>query len=290
MPSSLDTPVTGGTPNPLGSLVAAAQPLPEDAEWEAFGVEHDPEACLGAWVWQKCSVDGDEGVDEEPVHKPLNDGVDALRFLPFLAEANAASCDGLPGDLDVLEARARRVLSWNYSQQIARAFSSSAPDGFPNVNPNLTNGQDVTPGAGPSSLCNTIAGLLEEAVECGLNGDLWIHAPAWTLPAFLEHHQIVQVGNVWKLGPHTVILDQGFANEGPPGGDVPADGQAWIYVTSPVQVSTGPVHILRDGRAPLPASLHGLEPRLNRANVIAAQLAIYRFDACCIKGALAAVC
>ena len=281
MPSALTSPVSGGSPNPVGSLTASAKPLDESADWQAFGVEHVPEACQGAWVWQKCSeVDG-----ETVAAKPLNDGVDAVRFQPFLVEANAAACPGgIQRDSGVLAERASRILKWNASRQIGLAFSSATPDGYPNVNPNLTDSAvDATPGGGPANLVNTISGLLEDAIACGLNGDLFIHAPHWTLPHWLTRQLVEQVGSTFKLGGHTVVLDQGYANEPPNGGPNAGVGEAWIYVTSPVEYATGSVVQLAD-------ITDGYELRLNRANKMAAQLAIYRFDPCCVRAARARVC
>lgn len=282
MPSRLDIGVTGGVPNLLGSFTAAARPLPDNADWQAFGVSHTPEHCGLGWAWQNCT----EG------NKPLTPAEESFTFLPFLAEYNAQSCEGIPGDWNTLEARARRGLTARLSNIIASVLSSSTPDGQPNQSPNLPDSAvDITPAA-PAGLANTIAGLLQEAFACGATGEEWIWAPAWTLPHFLEANLLTQVGNVWKLGPHTVIFDQGFTNEGPTGvgadpDDPPsppaATGQAYIYVSGPFEYATGAVQILS-------APIEGGNPRLNRANVIAAQLAIYRFDPCCVFAARAAVC
>jgi len=287
MASRLNVAVTGGAPNLLGSFTAAARSLPGDADWTAFGVSHTPENCGHPWLWQKCST-----TEVEP--KPLNEGVEDVTFQPFLVEYNAASCPGgIPGDWDQLSERARRGLALRLSKGIAEAFSSSTIHGDPNDSPNLpSTAIDITPVGGPSSLINTIAGLLEEAEACGLNGEIYIHAPGWTLPHWLNHNLIERVGNAWKMGPHTVILDQGYSNEGPTGEgsdpDVPPSpvataGQAYIYVTGPFEYATGPLEVFED-------TTRGVDLRLNKANVIAGQLAIYRFDPCCVFAALAQVC
>lgn len=279
MASRLNTAVTGGSPNLLGSLTAAARPLPEDADWTAFGVSYTPENCGKAWVWQECT----EATDDDP--KPLNTGVDAVTFKPFLIEFNAASCDGgIAGDWDQLSARAKRGLDTRTSRGIALALSSSAPDGVANDSPNLPgSATDVTPGSGPASIVNTITGLLQDSVDCGANGELFIHAPHWTLPHILKEFLVTQIGSVFKVGPHTLVLDQGYTNEEPTGADPAGDGEAWIYVTGPVEFAKTPVQ-------PLDDTSHGFQTRLNSANVIAAQLAIYRFDPCCVFAAKAKVC
>lgn len=284
MPSALDSPVTGGNPNPVGSLTASARPLPEDADWQAHGVSHDPEACQRAWVWQRCSDVVPDGDPEEGdvVSKPLNGGIEPVTFLPFLIEANAA-CEGISRNRGVLDDRAKRTLQLNASQQIGRAFSSALPDGYANVNPNLTNSATDITGAGPSSLVNTLQSLLREAVECGLSGDLFIHAPHWTLPRFLEDTQIVQVGQTFKLGGHTVVLDQGYTNEGPDEAPAAAADEAWLYISGPVEYATGPIQSLAD-------MTEHVRLQLNTANAMAAQLGIYRFDPCCVKAARARIC
>src|SRR3990172_871737 len=271
---SLDVAVAGGAPNLLGSLTAAARLLPENADWEAFGVSYVPENCGFPWVWQACTVG----------EKPLNPGVDAVEFKPFLVEYNAQSCAGIPGDWQQYADRAKRGLAVRAGNAIDFALSSSAPDGQPNDSPSLpTTATDVTPGGGPASILNTVSGLIQEAYACGATGELFIHAPAWTLPHWLASTLLTQVGLVFKLGPHTVVLDQGYANEEPTGGVPAGTGEAWIYVSGPVEYQTGSIQILED-------TTKGVSPRLNRANVIAAQLAIYRFDPCCIYAALAKVC
>lgn len=276
MPSALDNPVTGGAPNLLGSLTAAARRLPEDADWMAYGVSHVPENCGSEWVWQACTV-GD---------KPLNEGVAAVTFHPFLIEFNAASCEGgIPSrELSQLEKRATRGLALRLTRGIAHAISSSEPDGSPNESPNLPElAIDATPGGGPGNLACSIAGLLEDAEACGLTGEAFIHAPGWMLPHFLAAQLITQVGNVYKMGPHTVVLDQGYSNEAPTGGAAAAPGQAWIYVTGPIEYATGPVRPLGD-------TTGYLQTRLNAANAIAAANAIYRFDPCCVYAALVQAC
>jgi hypothetical protein len=275
--TKVDTGVTGGTPNLLGSFTAAARPLPENTDWQAFGTSHVPENCGDAWVWQPCA-------SEVVAEKPLNPGVDAVAFKPFMVEFNAASCDGIPADHADLEARARRGLAVRVGHAIDRALSSSLPDGSPNESPNLPeSADDETPVAGPGGIICTIGGLIQEAYDCGATGELFIHVPAWTLAAFLKLNALTQVGTVYKFGPHTVIFDAGYSNEGPTGSPAAGPGEAWMYVTGPFEYATGPIKILDD-------TTGGVSPRLNRANIIAAQLAIYRFDPCCVKAARITVC
>lgn len=277
MPSRIDTGVTGGAPNLLGSFTAAARPFDQNVDWEAFGTAHTPENCGIPWVWQECTT-------TEDGEKPLNPGHDAVEFRPFLVEYNAQSCGGIPGDWDQLADRAKRGLAVRVSNAIDRALSSAAPDGQPNQNPNLPDlAVDITPGTGPAGIIATIEGLLQDAFECGLTGEAWIHLPAWTIPLLLFNQLIVQVGNTYKLGPHTVIVDQGYANEPPTGSPVAVAGQFWVYITGPFEYATGPVTMLDD-------TTKGVTIRENRANVIAAQLAIYRFDPCCVFAALSEVC
>lgn len=391
----LDIGVTGGQPNLPGSLTAAARPLPENANWEAFGVDFTPENCGTAWPWQACTtvgvipavpcidevqqieisgatggtftltiggqttsslaygasdatvqaaidalfdpgdvvvggsndpdvysltyggnfactdmplaviddtqltgpgavsaqvtviIEGQASSPEVVIDKPENAGVDSVEFHPFLAEYNARSCGGIAGDWAALADRAKRGLAVRTGRVIAEVLSSSAPDGNANESPSLpTVATDVTPtllDGGPAGLVNTVAGLLQEALACGANGELFIHAPHWTLPFWLNDTLITQVGNVFKLGPHTVVLDQGYTNESPVGSPDAAVGEANIYVTGPIEYTTGTAQLLDD-------TTRGVSTRLNQANAIVAQLAIYRFDPCCVFAARAKVC
>ena len=385
----IDVGVTGGQPNLLGSLTAAARPLPENADWHAFGTSHDPENCGKAWPWQACNtagpapdvqlaslcncdvyiyapnggflttppnpVDGitiytpgpsgvppfviiddntilidfdcgggwggvvisgivignnagpidgtfdnpfpvnvtisDADCEDVPVapfqlatSKPLNPGVDDVRFKPFLAEYNAASCPGgVAVDWDQLEGRARRGLPVRTSNVLAQALSSSTINGDPNDSPNLPTVANVI--AGTAGLVNVVAGLLEEAIDCGLTGEAFIHAPHWTLSHWLTQFagSIQQVGSAYKIGPHTLVLDQGTTGEAPIGEAAAAVGQAWIYISGPIEYATGSTQVLTD-------TTRGVTVRENTANVMVAQLAIYRFDPCCVFAALAEVC
>lgn len=279
MTSRIDIGVTGGQPNLLGSLTAAARPLPDNIDWQAFGVDFTPENCGFAWPWQQCTV----ATDEDP--KPLNEGATPVTFKPFLAEYNAASCPGgIANNWAELADRAKRGLSVRTSRVLAQALSSSSPDGSANESPNLpTLATDITPLLGPGELVCTLAGLLQDSVACGLNGEVFIHAPHWTLPTFLSDTLITQIGNVYKLGPHTVVFDQGYSNEAPTASPAAIAGQAWIYVTGPIEYAASSVQVLDD-------TTRGVTVRENRANVIAAQQAIYRFDPCCVYAALVQVC
>lgn len=235
-------------------------------------------SCLTTTSIQGAAITADSGTD-----KPLNPGADAVEFKPFLVEYNAQDCGGIPGDWEQLSDRAKRGLAVRAGNAIDLALSSSAPDGSPNDSPSLpTTATDIT-GAAPASIVNTISGLIQEAYACGATGELFIHLPAWALPHLLNLELVTQLGNVFKLGPHTVVVDQGFANEAPTGSPAAGVGEAWIYVSGPIEYATGSIQILDD-------TTRGVSPRLNRANVIAAQLAIYRFDPCCIYAALAEVC
>lgn len=217
--------------------------------------------------------------------KPLNAGSDPYTFAPFLVEYNSQACDAgsIPNNWDELEARAKRGLQVRAGTIIAEVLSSSEVHGDPNDSPNLPTAATVVNPDAVGLQC-ALAKLIEAAYAAGATGELFFHAPAWALPAFLSETQIVQVGNVWKLGPHTVVLDAGFSNEAPTAGGEDAEpGQAWIYVSGPVEVATGQVQVAPD-------TARGVSQRLNQANVIAAELAIYRFDPCAVNAALVDIC
>lgn len=386
MPRTVDTGVSGGAPNLLGSLTASARVLDANVEWQAYGTSHVPENCGFAFPWQRCAeaavTAGTPGVNEVqgvtiiaasggtftltfdgfttapiaydasvaavqaalnalpnvepgdlvvsgvpgawvitaggqyaftnipqitidptglvegegfdaftettteglPPGKSFNDGVAAVEFTPFLVEYNAQSCDGIPGDWEALSDRARRGLAVRVSSAIAKALSSSILDELPNENYNLpTLATDITPGGVAEPVACAIRRLIQEAYGCGATGELFIHVPAFLVPVLLQTTLITQVGNVWKLGPHTVVADQGYTNENPVGSVAPVDGEAYIYVSGPIEYATGQAQILED-------TTGGVSPRLNRANVIAAQMVIYRFDPCCVYAALAEAC
>lgn len=287
MASGLDTAVTGGAPNLPGSLAAAARPLPENADWQAYGVEHVLENCAQAWVHQQCS-DPETGL-------PLNDGAPKAHFHPFLAEFNVASCTGgFPQTYEQMSAVAKRGMTNRLTVALETAISASAPDGSANESPNLPDSAvDVTGDDPATSIACAVGALLAAARSCGANGEAFIHAPDWLLPHFLAEHLLTQVGNVFKLGPHTVVFGQGYVNEGPTGvatdpdtptaSPGPTGGQAYLYLSGPVEFAAGAVQVLDD-------TTRGRDVLQNAANVMAVQLAVYRFDPCCVQAILVEPC
>src|SRR3990172_2145394 len=79
----IDVGVTGGSPNLLGILTAAARPLPENADWHAFGTSHIVENCGLPWVWQKCTVADNVNEVQALLIENADGGTFTLTFDPF---------------------------------------------------------------------------------------------------------------------------------------------------------------------------------------------------------------
>lgn len=260
-----------------GSLVKSALRLPSDVEWtDRSGVEYLPEACGTAQRFLYC----DDG------HPDKVDAVvaDALQFRPFVIYY-PDGCGTLAIRPEEWEQRAIRGLSSSESSALALELNSS----YQGVNPDLLNtAVDISPVI-PNQIPQTILGLIHSMVDCGYSGDITFHAPAWTLPIFLEDTQVILVNGVYKLGHHTVIFDAGYTNQNPTiideGNAVASDGTAWIYATTPVEYAFA--EVLAYG---VDESKKGNSARQNATYVVAERAAIVRFDTCCVFAALASVC
>lgn len=246
-----------------GGFLRAARLLPDGTDWTG-GVTFTP-SCGGAAIWS-CSYGAE---------KPNITGkADPVEFDPFLVYAGT-QCSGAP-DFDDLRQLSQIKLRRGMSGSLARELQSSDPlVGNPDL---VTTGIDITPGGvAVPSIKNAIAGLLTTSGECG-GGEITLHAPIVAMAALLTFGLVEFTDGRYRLGGHTIILDN-YDNIGPVGSPVAADNEVWIWATGPVEYRLGEN-----------IDIAHFTGRTNEGIVLAEQLAILRFDPCCVFAVRAEIC
>ena len=247
-----------------GGFTRSARLLPDGIDWSG-GITFTP-SCGGADVWG-CSY----GVDKTNI----TDKADPVEFDPFMLYAGKR-CSGSP-DVEELSILAKSNLVIGSSSRMARELQSSdALIGNPDL---ITTATDITPVTAPC-IDNAIAGLISAAGACG-GMELTFHAPFVALAPLMDKSLVVFEDGKYRLGGHTIIVDDYDAHLEPTSyiGTAATDTQAFIYATGPVEYKLGQeidvVHYTH---------------RTNESVVLAEQMAIIRFDTCCVYSILAELC
>lgn len=245
-----------------GGFLKAARSLPAGADWTG-GITFTP-SCGTTDVWSCVYGDEKQNIDAK---------ADPVEFDPFLIYAGT-TCSGAP-DVENLTELTRIKLARGTSRALARELhSSNALVGNPDL---VSSATDLTPGGTAVALKNAIAGLLSASGDCG-GGALTIHAPLVALPALMELTLASFDGETYSIGGHTLIVDD-YPNEPPTGGPAATSDEAWLYVTGPVEYRLGER-----------IDVAHYTGRTNESIVLAEQLAIVRFDPCCVFAILADIC
>jgi hypothetical protein len=246
-----------------GGFLRSARLLPEGTDWTG-GITFTP-SCGGSAIWS-CAY-GEEKSN-------ISDKESPVEFDPFLVYAGT-TCSGAP-DFDDLRQLSQIKLLRGMSGSLARELQSS------NVlvgNPDLvTTAIDITPSGGPTAVTNAIAGLMSAAQDCGGGGELTFHIPLVALAGLMRHTLVEFIDGRYRIGGHTVIVDA-YDNIGPTGSTLPSENEAWLYVTGPVEYRLGEN-----------IDVAHFTGRTNEGIVLAEQLAILRFDPCCVHAILAEIC
>lgn len=244
-----------------GGFLRAARLLPEGTDWTG-GITFTP-SCGGADTW---------GCSYGEAKTNITEKADPVEFDPFLVYAGK-TCSGAP-DFDELRELSQINLRRGMSGSLARELQQSDPKvGNPDL---VTTAIDITPATTPS-IRNAIAGLLTTSGDCG-GGEITIHAPIVVLSALMTFDLVEFVDGRYRLGGHTVIVDN-YENVGPTGSPAPADNEVYLYATGPVEYRLGEN-----------IDISHFTGRTNEGIVLAEQLAIMRFDPCCVYAIRAEIC
>ena len=244
-----------------GGLLRSTRLLPEGVGDWTGGIVFTSN-CGGANTWG-CTYS-----DE----KTILDKGDPVEFDPFFVYGSAR-CSGAP-DVPELTLISQIRLRRGMSGALANELYRSNPDV---ANPDLeTTAVDITPGASPC-IDKAIAGLLSTAADCG-GGDIVIHAPLVALASLMSLNLVDFSDGRYRIGGHTIVVDS-YPNEPPTGGAAAGANQAWLYSTGPVEYRLGET-----------VDVQQFTGRTNESIVLAEQLAILRFDPCCVYAILADIC
>lgn len=244
-----------------GGFLRSAGLLPASADWTG-GITFTP-SCGGSDVWS-CSY----GVDKQNI----TDKGDPVEFDPFIVYAGKR-CSGAPNTAELKEL-ATISLKRGISGSLARELhSSDAAIGNPDL---VSNAVDISLPAAPC-VQNAIAGLMSAAGECG-GGPLTFHVPFVALASLMTMNLVEFSEGRYRLGGHTIIVDD-YPNEPPTGGAAAGANEVWLYATGPVEYRLGES-----------TDVAHFTERLNESIVLAEQLAIVRFDPCCVFAILAEIC
>lgn len=258
---------------PRGGLLDRAERIPlAMTEWR-YGVTAVPACGAPVQPWS-CEF----GQTPTPGQLKTFDSVgDAYTFKPFLPNA-PQKCEGIVTELVREQALSRyeRGLSAYFARELVEAPSLVGNESFVSV------GTDITPATGPSSLVNTLYGLLEYLTGCGLYNGM-IHMPIEALPRALSENLLEYLDGAYWLGGYQVVFDA-YPNVGPAvltNGTSPAPAaNRWLW-------ASGPVEVAYDESAEV---MEWHDNQTNTHYAIAESLGILRFDPCCVAGAEAVVC
>lgn len=275
---------------PATSLLTAASRLPQGTDWSS-GIEFRQTHCFTAGRWAQCP-----GVDDL---KDTPSGAGIADFFPFTAYV-PAQCDWLlkgiaDGEFDPeVQAQMDAATAWELSRELwtgeTNAGSGDASPSlqapFPGATDQFDPGHVLNGGLVASGTIDAIGQLLEAYTAATKVGAPVLHIPQRLMPLLLQNNTVRLNGAVLVIdGLATVSPGPGYPTEGAygpktaahPDGAVAADGQMWMYVTSPVEYEVAPIKL-----EPEQANARWFDRRTNQYYVNAERKMIYRFDPCTV--------
>lgn len=253
---------------PAASILTVARRLPAGTEWRS-GISFLPNGCSPAYSYPTCEVVGPITELNPWPEKETFEDVSRSDFNPWTMYV-PDGCLQRPYYSEDYGARAKEALM-AYS---AGALSAELELGTNSGNPSLVTAcTDISP-ASPIDLRAGIARLLQERVANGFTTDHVIHMPLWLLPTAEFMNLVVRSGALLSTAGGNALVSPGpgYTGVGPTGADPLTDGEAYIYVTGPVEYEmTDPFLNLDEDEQ---------QGRVNQAETWAERFAIYRFAEC----------
>ena len=270
---------------PEVSIVTSSRRIPDmNSDGWAYGISHREDFCRTVGSWQRC-VEEAEGSYPERTPEALGDD-DFPVFQPW-SIYSSFTCTSLA---DWAEARKSAVetLKAKTPYRVARELWTGEQSGSPSLQSTGTDISDVD--AQPAQV--VLSELGANFDECSGGAQPTFHVPSRLIYQLIEATVIVRSGD--RLLTPTggiVIPGPGYPNtpgawgpDGSPGSAESAEGEAWMYVTGPVELAFSETWEQGSGEPPV-----GTFARLNRSELFVEREAIYRFPTCCVFGALAAL-
>jgi hypothetical protein len=270
---------------PEVSIVTSSRGIPDmNSDGWAYGISHREDFCRTVGSWARC-VEEAEGSYPERTPEALGDD-DFPVFQPWSIYASF-TCTSLA---DWPEARRTAVetLKAKTPYSVARELWTGEESGSPSLQSTGTDISDAD--AQPAQV--VLSELGANFDECSGGAQPTFHVPSRLIYQLIEAQVVVRSGD--RLLTPTggiVIPGPGYPNTpgawGPdasPGPLESAEGEAWMYVTGPVELAFSETWEQGSGEPPV-----GTFARLNRSELFVEREAIYRFPTCCVFGALAAL-
>jgi hypothetical protein len=262
---------------PEVSIVTSSRRIPDmNSDGWAYGISHREDFCRSVGSWERC-VEEIEGSYPERTPEALGDEGFPV-FQPW-SIYSSFTCTSLA---DWPEARKTAVetLKAKTPASVARELWTGEQSGSPSLQ---STGTDITPDTEP--LAPLAIDLLTEAFdECSGGTQPTFHVPSLLVGQLLDANRITRSGD--RLLTPTggiVIPGPGYPTDGDwgpdasPGPAAAAAGEAWIYVTGPVELDFSETWEQGSGEPPV-----GTFARLNRSELFVNREAIYRFPTCCV--------
>lgn len=286
MPQPLP-PITASAPEV--SIVTSAGKIPgSDTEnWSGWsdGVSFRDDFCLPVGMWPRCAPDE----ADDKTFGDNNQVAEFPDFQPFTIYAGF-SC---VGKLDYREARqsALDALKAKTPYAVGRELWTGAISGSMSLQ---AAAEDIGGTGVPADVA--AQALLSNFEDCSLTNAGVLHVPSVLTRDLVKAGVVTRVGNrlLWTATGNTVIPGPGYPNQpgewGPNTADPEDDpvyaeaddGQAWMYVSGPVELAFGDQWEEGSGEFPGTPSY----ARMNKTQMLAERDAIFRFPPCCVLGAL----
>lgn len=243
--------------------------------------------CMETGGWERC-VDEADAIDGT-----YTDGSGApVTFKPWTVYAAWECTSAAPEAYREAIRAARAALTAKLPWAVAREVWTGELSGSVSLQSAAV---DVTGGDGATDAVVTAQTLVANFEDCAQGAQAFLHVPSVLLEQLTDRNYVTRVGSR-LLTPtgHVVVPGPGYPNTtgdwGPVGSGGPeaaADGEAWMYVTGPVEFAAQDVeedksHETRDV---IPDGTFG---RLNRSAIYVRRDVLFRFPPCCVFAALAA--
>lgn len=287
-------PIAGIVPKGPGpSLLTAAGRLPAGTNWQS-GVSFRQTHCFTAGAWPECPAADQEKDDA------TSGGVATFNpftgYVPFDCDwVTQENAEGRfdPETRDQLDAASAGILASELWTGAINAGGLSVSPSLQSPFPGETDEFDETHiinSGGALNPVDAIGRLVEAYSDTTLVGGATLHVPTALVTRLISDYDIVLNGQVFSVpGQAYVSPGPGYPRVGNTGPRVSGDtnglgataGQAWVFITGPVEYEMGQATL-----EPEAAEARWFNRRTNKYYVLAERRMIYRFDPCAVWAAL----
>ena len=271
---------------PEVSIVTSSRRIPGiNSDGWAYGISHREDFCRTVGSWQRCVEEVEEEGFPQMTPEALGDD-DFPVFMPWAIVASF-TCTSLAYYAEARKS-AVETLKAKTPYAVARELWTGAESGSPSLQSTATDVSAAS--AQPAEV--VLSELSANFDECSGGAQPTFHVPSRLIYQLMGTQVVTRVGD--RLMTPTggiVIPGPGYPNTpgewGPnasPGPVESAEGEAFIYVTGPVELDFSETWESGSGEPPVASFA-----RLNRSELFVQREAIFRFPTCCVFGALAAI-